>query len=65
MFDNWATIFFAGLMSIWATLFLEGWKRYHAEIAYKWNVFDLESEKVRASGQNIEIYTKLGGGGQL
>uniref|UniRef100_A0A914DUI3 Anoctamin n=1 Tax=Acrobeloides nanus TaxID=290746 RepID=A0A914DUI3_9BILA len=45
VFDNWATIFFAGLMSIWATLFLEGWKRYHAEIAYKWNVFDLESEK--------------------
>ena len=24
-------------MSIWTTLFLEGWKRYHAKLAYKWN----------------------------
>lgn len=33
-------------MSLWATLFLEGWKRYHAEIAYKWNVLDFEVEQV-------------------
>uniref|UniRef100_A0AC34RTB4 Anoctamin n=1 Tax=Panagrolaimus sp. JU765 TaxID=591449 RepID=A0AC34RTB4_9BILA len=44
VFDNHATIFFAAVMSIWATLFLEGWKRYHSEIAYKWNVHDLEQD---------------------
>ncbi|KAE9549961.1 hypothetical protein FO519_006820 [Halicephalobus sp. NKZ332] len=44
VFDNTATIFFAAVMSIWATLFLEGWKRYHAEIAYKWNVHDIQQE---------------------
>ncbi|CAD5217865.1 unnamed protein product [Bursaphelenchus xylophilus] len=45
VFDNSATILFAAVMSIWATLFLEGWKRYHAELAYKWNVFDFEAEE--------------------
>uniref|UniRef100_A0A7E4WDN2 Anoctamin n=1 Tax=Panagrellus redivivus TaxID=6233 RepID=A0A7E4WDN2_PANRE len=44
IFDNTSTIFFAAMMSIWATLFLEGWKRYHAEIAYKWNIHDFETE---------------------
>ncbi|KAH7729860.1 Anoctamin/TMEM 16 [Aphelenchoides avenae] len=45
VFDNWSTIFFAATMSVWATLFLEGWKRYHAQLAYKWNVFDFEAEE--------------------
>ncbi|KAI1726715.1 calcium-activated chloride channel domain-containing protein [Ditylenchus destructor] len=45
VFDNGATIFFAAVMSIWATLFLECWKRYHAELAYKWNVLDYEREQ--------------------
>uniref|UniRef100_A0AC34GSS8 Anoctamin n=1 Tax=Panagrolaimus sp. ES5 TaxID=591445 RepID=A0AC34GSS8_9BILA len=44
LFDNTSTIVFAALMSIWATLFLECWKRYHAELAYKWNIHDLETE---------------------
>ncbi|KAI6228301.1 Anoctamin [Aphelenchoides besseyi] len=44
IFDNFITVIFAAIMSIWATLFLEGWKRYHAELAYKWNVFDFEAE---------------------
>uniref|UniRef100_A0A915EFQ5 Anoctamin n=1 Tax=Ditylenchus dipsaci TaxID=166011 RepID=A0A915EFQ5_9BILA len=45
VFDNGATIIFAAIMSIWATLFLECWKRYHAELAYKWNVLDYEREQ--------------------
>jgi hypothetical protein len=44
VFDNLGTVIFASLVSVWATLFLEGWKRYHAELAYKWNVFDFEAE---------------------
>jgi anoctamin-4 len=45
VFDNASTILFAAVMSVWATLFLEGWKRYHAQLAYKWNVFDFEAEE--------------------
>lgn len=33
--DNPATIFFAVFMSFWATLYLELWKRYSAEIAHR------------------------------
>uniref|UniRef100_A0AC35F864 Anoctamin n=1 Tax=Panagrolaimus sp. PS1159 TaxID=55785 RepID=A0AC35F864_9BILA len=44
IFDNTSTIFFAAVMSIWATLFLECWKRYHEEIAYKWKIRDIELE---------------------
>uniref|UniRef100_A0A183C1D0 Anoctamin n=1 Tax=Globodera pallida TaxID=36090 RepID=A0A183C1D0_GLOPA len=51
--DNWSTIIFAAIMSIWITLFLEGWKRYHAELAYKWNVqgFEPEEEMMRPEFQ--------------
>lgn len=33
-------------MSIFATLFLEGWKRYHAEVAWKWGLLDFEVDEV-------------------
>lgn len=33
-------------MSIIATLFLEGWKRYHAELAWKWGLLDFEIDEV-------------------
>lgn len=36
--DNPATIFFAVFMSLWATLYLELWKRYSAEIAHRWGL---------------------------
>ncbi|KHN88142.1 Anoctamin-4, partial [Toxocara canis] len=45
IFDNNATVLFAALMSIGATLFLEGWKRYHAEIAWKWGLLDFEVDE--------------------
>ncbi|KAK0395415.1 hypothetical protein QR680_001269 [Steinernema hermaphroditum] len=45
VFDNSGTVFFATFMSIWATLFLEGWKRYHSEIAWKWGLLDFEVEE--------------------
>lgn len=35
--DNPATIFFAVFMSFWATLYLELWKRYSAEIAHRYS----------------------------
>ncbi|RCN30059.1 hypothetical protein ANCCAN_24175 [Ancylostoma caninum] len=53
LFDNGSTVIFAALMSIWATLFLEGWKRYHAEIAWKWGLLDfvIEEDTVRPEFQ--------------
>ncbi|KAK6737941.1 hypothetical protein RB195_020188 [Necator americanus] len=51
--DNGSTVVFAALMSVWATLFLEGWKRYHAEIAWKWGLLDfvIEEDTVRPEFQ--------------
>ena len=44
LFDNGATVFFSFVMSIWATLFLEFWKRKQATLAFNWNVYDLLKE---------------------
>ena len=38
LFDNESTIFFAIVMSVWAALFQEFWKRYSKEITHRWNV---------------------------
>uniref|UniRef100_A0A672PXE2 Anoctamin n=1 Tax=Sinocyclocheilus grahami TaxID=75366 RepID=A0A672PXE2_SINGR len=40
LFDNEGTVAFAMFMAIWATLFLELWKRHRALHVSKWNVFD-------------------------
>ncbi|GMT17039.1 hypothetical protein PFISCL1PPCAC_8336 [Pristionchus fissidentatus] len=45
LFDNTFTVVFAALMSVWASLFLEGWKRYHAEVAWKWGLLDFAVEE--------------------
>ncbi|XP_046742491.1 anoctamin-4 [Diprion similis] len=49
LFDNAATVFFAVFMSFWATLFLELWKRYSAEITHRWDLtkFDIKEEHPR------------------
>ncbi|XP_067676187.1 anoctamin-7-like [Haliotis asinina] len=41
-FDNDATPFFAMLVCIWGTLFLEFWKRKSATLAFEWDVKDLQ-----------------------
>ncbi|CAD6192596.1 unnamed protein product [Caenorhabditis auriculariae] len=57
LFDNGMTVIFAALMSVWATLFLEGWKRYHAEIAWKWGLLDfvVEEDSVRPDFQRKSL----------
>lgn len=40
LFDNEGTVAFAMFMAIWATLFLELWKRHRASHVSKWNVYD-------------------------
>uniref|UniRef100_A0A915JIL9 Anoctamin n=1 Tax=Romanomermis culicivorax TaxID=13658 RepID=A0A915JIL9_ROMCU len=45
VFDNWFTVIFAVCMSIWATLFLEFWKRRQAVLAWDWDLTDFELEE--------------------
>ncbi|RXN05123.1 anoctamin-9-like protein [Labeo rohita] len=40
LFDNEGTVAFAMFMAIWATLFLELWKRHRALYVSKWKVYD-------------------------
>lgn len=49
LFDNPATVFFAIFMSLWATIYLEMWKRYSARITYRWDLsnFDAAEEYPR------------------
>jgi anoctamin-7 len=52
IFDNSATVFFAFFMAVWATLFLEFWKREAAVKAYEWDVADFkETEPLRPEFQ--------------
>ena len=41
-FDNDGTVLLAFLASIWATLFLEFWKRRQADLAMEWHTTDFE-----------------------
>ncbi|KAJ8002509.1 hypothetical protein DPEC_G00159640 [Dallia pectoralis] len=45
LFDNGGTVFFAIFMAIWATVFLEFWKRRRAELTYEWDLIDWEEEE--------------------
>uniref|UniRef100_A0A0X3NPU4 Anoctamin n=1 Tax=Schistocephalus solidus TaxID=70667 RepID=A0A0X3NPU4_SCHSO len=40
--DNGGTVAFAIIMALWATMFMERWKRYQNVLAYQWNVQNLE-----------------------
>uniref|UniRef100_A0A673CG16 Anoctamin n=1 Tax=Sphaeramia orbicularis TaxID=375764 RepID=A0A673CG16_9TELE len=40
LFDNNGTVLFAMFMAIWATLFLEFWKRHRASFVCEWKVSD-------------------------
>lgn len=43
LFDNPATVFFAVFMSLWATVYLEMWKRYSARITYRWDLSNFDA----------------------
>ena len=60
-FDNEATIFFALFMSMWATLFLEFWKRDQICLAYVWNAvgFEKAEEQLRPEYIASNVETKL------
>eukprot|EP00912_Choanoflagellata_sp_UC4_P002256 UC4_evm6s1428 len=45
LFDNYATIVFAAFISIWATMYLDNWKRENARLVHRFNVSELIFEE--------------------
>ncbi|ELW48950.1 Anoctamin-3 [Tupaia chinensis] len=46
LFDNGGTVFFAIFMAIWATVFLEFWKRRRSILTYTWDLIEWEEEEI-------------------
>ncbi|XP_031563792.1 anoctamin-4-like [Actinia tenebrosa] len=44
LFDHDGTVFFAAFMSLWATIFLEVWKRKQISLAFDWDMMNYEDE---------------------
>ncbi|NXC98590.1 ANO9 protein, partial [Certhia familiaris] len=53
MIDNEATVVFAIFMAIWATVFLELWKRKRATVAANWDVYGWDEEEEELALQLI------------
>uniref|UniRef100_A0A671R1U7 Anoctamin n=1 Tax=Sinocyclocheilus anshuiensis TaxID=1608454 RepID=A0A671R1U7_9TELE len=47
LFDNAATVFFAIFMALWATMFMEHWKRRQMRLNYIWDLTSFEDAEVR------------------
>ena len=45
LFDNSSSVFYGFFVSLWAAVFLEGWKRYSSEIYHRWDVFGFDPEE--------------------
>ena len=45
LFDNISSVCYGFFMSLWAAVFLEGWKRHSAEIFHRWDVFGFDPEE--------------------
>ncbi|XP_077492136.1 anoctamin-4-like [Amblyomma americanum] len=43
MFDNPATVGFSIFMALWATIFIELWKRRQCVLGWEWNLADIDS----------------------
>ena len=61
--SGWFSMIYAIAMMLWATLFLEFWKRYNAKLAFKWNMLGFEnSERSRPEYRgNVELGVHTGG----
>ncbi|XP_071415300.1 anoctamin-9 isoform X2 [Pithys albifrons albifrons] len=53
MIDNEATVIFAMFMAIWATVFLELWKRQRAKVVTNWELYGWDEEEEELAMQLI------------
>ncbi|XP_054432815.1 anoctamin-9 [Pteronotus mesoamericanus] len=58
LFDNEGTVVFAILMALWATVFLEFWKRQRARVVLHWDLYgwDEDQEEVALELMNCPDY---------
>uniref|UniRef100_A0A8C0D7I0 Anoctamin n=1 Tax=Balaenoptera musculus TaxID=9771 RepID=A0A8C0D7I0_BALMU len=56
LFDNPATVFFSIFMALWATMFLENWKRLQMRLGYFWDLTGVEEEEERAQEHSRPEY---------
>ncbi|KAG7245454.1 hypothetical protein INR49_010905 [Caranx melampygus] len=62
LFDNNGTVLFAMFMAVWATLFLEFWKRHRASYVCEWKVSDWceeEEELILEIVNNVKCEPKI------
>ncbi|XP_075043982.1 anoctamin-9 isoform X2 [Mixophyes fleayi] len=53
LFDNEGTVFFAMFMAVWATVFLELWKRQRAKDVFWWNLFSWDEDEEELALEQI------------
>ncbi|XP_042582779.1 LOW QUALITY PROTEIN: anoctamin-1-like [Cyprinus carpio] len=51
LFDNAATVFFAIFMALWATMFMEHWKRRQMRLNYVWDMTSFEDGEGKQKSQ--------------
>eukprot|EP00073_Rattus_norvegicus_P046381 XP_017448529.1 PREDICTED: anoctamin-2 isoform X4 [Rattus norvegicus] len=56
LFDNPATVFFSIFMALWATMFLENWKRLQMRLGYFWDLTGIEEEEERSQEHSRPEY---------
>nr|XP_036864887.1 anoctamin-2 [Manis javanica] len=56
LFDNPATVFFSIFMALWATMFLENWKRLQMRLGYFWDLTGIEEEEEHAQEHSRPEY---------
>ncbi|CAF91212.1 unnamed protein product, partial [Tetraodon nigroviridis] len=59
LFDNGGTVFFAIFVAMWATVFLEFWKRRRAELTYDWDLTNWEEEEEELRPQFEAKYSRV------
>ncbi|XP_065660180.1 anoctamin-4 isoform X5 [Hydra vulgaris] len=58
-FDNNSTLFFSVFMSLWATIYLEFWKRKEKSLAYEWHTMDFEEDEEQPRPEYLAKVTQL------
>jgi anoctamin-8 len=54
---DWCMFIFSIFNIVWATLYLEAWKRKSAELAYRWGTLDMPSESLKDPRVLFEVIT--------
>jgi len=58
VFDNYGTVVFSIVMSIWAVVFLELWTRKQAVIAWQWDLTKFEEDEPLRPQYEAKVQTK-------